>query len=159
MDSDTNGPLSAKDKSRKLQGICLASFVVTAITLVGITLALVPAVSRSGWFWLRLVWMTLLSALCWGSVHGFLRSSLSGNLSQNGIGGLVPARFMVVFWYSVASIGLMVTQALLTGTEWVWRLHLAVQIGMGGIVAIVLLLMLVPLLQSERDKRRSTSSF
>ncbi len=152
MDSDTKDLLSAQDKSRKMQSICLAGFVVTAITLVGITLALVPSVSRSDWFWLRLVWMTFLSALCWGSVYGFLCSSLTGNLSLKGIGGLVPSISMLVFGYSVASTVLMGAQALFSGIEWVWRAHLAVQIGMGGIVVIVLLLMLVPLLQAEKDK-------
>jgi hypothetical protein len=60
---------------------------------------------------------------------------------------------MVVFWYTVASAVLMVTQALLSGIAWVWRVHLAIQVGMGGVVAIVLLLMLVPLIQCKDDSR------
>jgi len=136
------------------QGVCLAGFVVTAITLVGITLALVPPTSRSDWFWLRLVWMVFLSSLCWGGVSGFLMSSLSARLSPKGIGGVTPAISMVVFWYSVASGVLMLVQALLSGIAWLSRVHLAVQIGMGGIVAVILLLMLIPLLHAETDKQR-----
>lgn len=148
MHSDANAHSSTNSASRKALAICLAGFAVTALALVGMTLALVPEASRSNWFWFRLAWMAFLSALCWGSVYFFRLSSLTGIALPRGAGGVTPAMAMVVIWYSVASAVLMIAQALLSGIEWVSRVHLAVQIGMGGLVAVVLLLLLIPLLQN-----------
>jgi hypothetical protein len=153
MDSETKVFPTTKGTSRIAQGICLAGFVVTAITLVGMTLALVQPAYRSDWFWFRVFWLVFLSALCWGSVYGFLCPPLTGRVAPKGAGGVMPVMTMIVFCYSLASVVLMIAQALLSRIEWLSRVHLAVQIGMGGIAAVMVLLLVIPVLQAGKDGR------
>lgn len=89
----------------------LIGFVVTSITIVLVPLILTEQISRSPFFWQRIAWTEFLAALMWAYLGGFFSLVIPKNSSIRGLGAILPALGIAIFFYSFSSFVLMVLVA------------------------------------------------
>lgn len=124
-----------------LIGITVATiigFVVTSITIALVPLILTETASRSPFFWQRIAWTEFLAALIWAYIGGFFSLVIPRNRSVRGLGAVLPALGIAIFFYSISSFILMMIAAYFPMVN---SLNMASQIyRAAGLVIIVIFL-------------------
>lgn len=116
----------------------LIGFVVTCITIVLVPLLLNDPASRSVYFWQRIVWTEFLAALIWAYIGGFFSLIIPKNRSIRGLGGVLPALGIVIFFYSISSFIMMMIAAYFPQINY---LNMASQIyRAAGLIVVIIFL-------------------
>ena len=100
-----------KNTQTKITVASLIGFAVTIITIVLVPLILTDQTSRSPFFWQRIAWTEFLAALIWAYLCGFFSLVIPKNRSIRGLGAVLPALGVVIFFYSLTSFILMMIAA------------------------------------------------
>lgn len=91
----------------------IIGFAATFITIVLVPLIITEAASRSPYFWQRIAWTEFLAALVWVYIGGFFSLVIPKNRSIRGLGAVLPALGIAIFFYVVLSFVLMMIAAYL----------------------------------------------
>jgi hypothetical protein len=118
----------------------LIGFAVTSIAIVLVPLILTDQTSRSAYFWQRIAWTEFLAILIWAYLGGFFSLVIPKNRSIRGLGAILPALGIAIFFYSISSFVLMMISAYFPQLH---SLYVASQVyKTAGLVIIIVLLFL-----------------
>jgi hypothetical protein len=106
----------------------IAGCFILSLAIVLIAPLLVPADSRSNYFWLRVVWTEVLNFLFWGSALFYIIESNSQKNSGTSYGGIAPTLLLIISAYIILSFSAMVLYALLFVGDLSNRVHWIAQI-------------------------------
>lgn len=127
--------------TRSLMGIITATiigFIVTSITIISVPLILTEPALRSPHFWQRIAWTEFLAALVWAYIGGFFSLVIPKNRSIRGLGAVLPALGIIIFFYAASSFILMMIAAYFPQFS---SLNMALQLyRAAGLVIIVIFL-------------------
>ncbi len=102
--------------SKSALGILTATiigFAATSITIVSVPLILTEPAMRSPHFWQRIAWTEFLAALVWSYIGGFFSLVIPKHRSIRGLGAVLPALGIAIFFYAASSFILMMIAAYL----------------------------------------------
>lgn len=147
MNSDNaNTPLQKYSVS-----FCVVGYLLSLALCVFLSLILIPELSRSAHFWPKVCWLTFLATVFWLGVALFLLPLHRPALTRLGVPRIAPGIFCVTTLYCIASATLLVLQSIYEKHSYLRRLHLAGQIVLFVVAAILVLAMGFPVLFAPRS--------
>ncbi len=125
----------------KQKSIIILCAVVTSIAVTAITHVIVPADHRSQYFMVKLLWAEFLVMAFWSYVAVYWRAYPEGSVRSGATVRTVPGMGLVTFLYVASSALALVVFSLAGDSDAVNRAHLAAQILMTALFAVVWLLL------------------
>jgi len=100
--------------SHIIKGITVATvigFLATGITILCVPIILTASNTRSQFFWNRILWAEFLAVLVWAYIGGFFSLVIPKNRSIRGLGAIMPALGVIIFFYAISSLIVMIAAA------------------------------------------------
>lgn len=141
-----------------IRRVLLFGWLVTAVAIAAVPILLTDSQTRSDYYWFRIGWVELLAALTWGYFLWFLKSADNPTTSQNRAGGGNAAVGIVVVVYSVTSCLAMLFHAFLPLSKEGDRTHMATQLTLLAVAAVVCALLQIAKQLQANGKSSSEKS-
>ncbi len=116
------------NENKRMGAISIFGYIITAVSAIIIPLLLVPGNNRSPYFWLRIIWIEILTALAWGVIGGLLKKIFISKIKLTESSGILPALGMIILGYIGISFLLTVGGAFTPDTFISGRYFLIAQI-------------------------------
>jgi len=143
---------------QKFKIATIVGFITTGLAIISISVILVPAENRSEWFWYRIFWSEFLFLLNWAYFGGFFAIVFTNKSRGKSSGGIIPGVGIVIFFYSLLSLGLMLCHSWYPDFEFLNRLHFASQIFLTATTVILMVLIYYSFSLAETGTKSSKSA-
>lgn len=125
-------------QAKTLNLTMLIGWLITALAIASIAPLLVPELSRSDYFWLRVAWTEMLNAILWSSLSFFLFVSGDKKDSTTRYGGISPTISLITGAYAILSFSAMVAHSLVPSSDISSRIHWISQILFLTVTAVLI---------------------
>lgn len=115
------------DGKRSLGLLSITLIVVVMLSILAIALIFQDPTLRSDYFWMRLLWVELMTLICFLFTKDYLiKVIFKENLNEEG--GAMPPFGLAIYMYALTSVALVIITSFLPENDFLSKFHLILQI-------------------------------
>ena len=127
------------DGKRSLSLLSVALIAIVMVSILAIGLIFQDPAYRSDYFWMRLLWVELMTLICFLFTKDYLiKVIFNENLKEEG--GAMPPFGLAIYVYALISVALVIITSFLPDNDFLSKFHLIFQIILFAIFSIVYVL-------------------